>query len=174
MPELVVPDWKYRSSFIEAVREAHSRASGLGDTLQLDLSGLEGNFEQFLTGLRRYEPGRPLPEGFVHSEARWLVEGQTYLGRVSLRHTLNERLRELGGHIGYKIWPSAWRQGHGTLILGLTLNRARELGLDRVLVTCDVDNHGSRGVIEANGGELEGGFQLDTYEKPIRRYWIDL
>ena len=28
--------------------------------------------------------------------------------------------------------------------------------------------------IEANGGELEGEFVLDFYDKPIRRYWIGL
>ena len=60
------------------------------------------------------------------------------------------------------------------LILKLALEKARELGLERVLLTCDVENLGSRGVIEANGGELEGEFQLEFYDKPIRRYWINL
>jgi predicted acetyltransferase len=32
---------------------------------------------------------------------------------------------------------------------------AQGLGIDRVLITCDVDNVGSRRVIEANGGEFE-------------------
>lgn len=149
-------------------------ASGLGDTLQWSAPGLEADFTMFLAELRRYEPGQVLPEGFVHSEALWLVDGENYLGRVSLRHTLNERLRTFGGHIGYEIRPSARRQGYGTLILQLTLNPAREHGLDSVLVTCDVDNCGSRRVIEANGGVLEGEFQLDFYDKPIYRYWIQL
>lgn len=161
-------------SFIEAVREAQTVASGLGDTLHWNVAGLETDFATFLAELRRYEPGQVLPEGFVHSEALWLVEGEKYLGRVSLRHTLNERLRTFGGHIGYEIRPSARRQGWGTLILRLTLNRARELGLERVLVTCDVDNSGSRRVIEANGGVPEGEFQLDFHDRPICRYWIQL
>ena len=53
-------------------------------------------------------------------------------------------------------------------------DRARALGLTRVLVTCDVDNVGSRRVIEVNGGELEGEFRVPDYEKEIRRYWITL
>ena len=119
-----------------------------------------------------HEPGHDLPDGFVHSESLWLVEGETCLGRASLRHTLNERLREFGGHIGYEIRPSARRQGHGRTILRLTLQRARALGLERVLVTCDTDNLGSRGVIEGNGGVLEGEFMLADHPKPLRRYWI--
>lgn len=46
------------------------------------------------------------------------------------------------------------------------LPHARALGLDRVLVTCDTTNVGSRKVIEANGGEFEderGG---------MLRFWI--
>lgn len=70
--------------------------------------------------------------------------------------------------------PSARRQGHGKTILRLMLGRARELGLDRVMITCDTDNLGSRGVIEGNGGVLEGEFTLDYHPKAIRRYWITL
>ena len=43
---------------------------------------------------------------------------------------------------------------------------AADHGLDRVLVTCDVDNEGSRRVIEANGGVLE------DVRGTKRRYWI--
>lgn len=101
------------------------------------------------------------------------MEGDKYLGRTSIRYTLNDRLREYGGHIGYEIRPSEQRKGYGTLILRLALTRARELGLERVLVTCDVDNYGSRGVTENNGGVLEGEFEVPQYhDKPIGRYWV--
>ncbi|WP_369699470.1 GNAT family N-acetyltransferase [Deinococcus sp. YIM 77859] len=60
-----------------------------------------------------------------------MVEGDTYLSRVSIRHTLNARLREFGGHIGYEIRPSVQRQGYGKLLLALALDRARALGLTR-------------------------------------------
>ncbi|MFC4639708.1 GNAT family N-acetyltransferase [Deinococcus hohokamensis] len=173
MPELVRPDATYQDSFLAAVREAQETGSGLADTLGWNLEEITADFGRLLANLRRYEPGQVLPEGFVHSEYLWLVEGQTYLGRVSLRHSLNQRLRDYGGHIGYEIRPSARRQGHGRRILALALERAWALGLDAVLVTCDVDNFGSRGVIEANGGVLEGEFIVpEHHDKPIRRYWI--
>lgn len=173
MPELVRPSERYKDSFLEAVREAQATGSGLGDTLTWNLEDIRADFEGLLRNLSRYEPGNDLPDGFVHSEYRWLVEGTEYLGRVSIRYTLNDRLRQFGGHIGYEIRPSARRKGYGTLILRLALERARELGIGDVLVTCDVDNLGSRGVIEANGGVLEGEFEVPQYhDKPIRRYWI--
>ncbi|HKU02962.1 MAG TPA: hypothetical protein VJQ80_09155, partial [Arthrobacter sp.] len=44
---------------------------------------------------------------------------------------------------------------------------ARALGIQRALLTCDVDNAGSRATIEKNGGQYE-----DT-RNGKRRYWID-
>ncbi|PTA67367.1 GNAT family N-acetyltransferase [Deinococcus arcticus] len=172
MPALVIPDVRYQASFLEAVREAQREGSGLGDTLNWNLAELAADFPAFLAALRRYEPGNVLPEGYVHSEALWLVQGQDYLGRVSIRHTLNGRLREFGGHIGYEVRPGARRRGHATLALRLALARARELGIERALVTCDVANLGSRAVIEANGGQLEGEFTVPDHDQPIRRYWV--
>lgn len=174
MPQLVRPSAQYITSFLDAVREAQATGSGLGDTLTWNLDDISADFDRVLHDLTRYEPPNELPEGFVHSEYRWLVDGEKYLGRVSIRHTLNDSLREFGGHIGYEIRPSQQRKGYGTLILRLALERARELGLERVLITCDADNFGSRGVIEANGGVLEGEFVVAQAEKPIRRYWIEL
>ncbi|WP_339096658.1 GNAT family N-acetyltransferase [Deinococcus sp. VB343] len=173
MPELVRPSAKYKGSFLDAVREAQATGSGLGDTLKWNPDDISADFEGLLRDLTRYEPGNDLPDGFVHSEYRWLVEGEEYLGRVSIRYTLSDSLREFGGHIGYEIRPSARRKGYGTLILRLALERARDIGIGDVLVSCDVDNLGSRGVIEANGGVLEGEFEVPHHqEKPIRRYWI--
>lgn len=174
MKELVRPSSEYKDSFIQAVREAQAAQSGLGDTLKWQVADLESDFEAFLTHLRRYEPPNVPPEGFVRSEYLWLVDGPDYLGRVSLRHSLNERLRQFGGHIGYEIRPSARRQGNATLALRLALRRAAELGLQRVLLSCDEDNAASWKVMEANGGVCEGVFRLDFYDKPIRRYWIQL
>ncbi len=170
--ELVPPSEQFKSSFLDAVREAQATGSGLGDTLNFDVADMERDFAAFLTHLRRFEPGQPLPGGFVHSEYLWLVDGGTYLGRASIRHTLNERLRESGGHIGYEVRPGARRQGHATRILAGSLRRARELGIESALVTCDADNTGSRRTIEKNGGVLEGQFVVPDHPNPILRFWV--
>jgi len=106
------------------------------------------------------------PARFVPSTTLWWVGGGDYLGRLAIRHRLNEWLLDRGGHIGYDVRPSARRRGYGTAMLRDALPVAAGLGIDRVLITCDVDNTGSRKVIEANGGVLEDlrGGKL--------RYWI--
>ena len=96
------------------------------------------------------------------------------LGTSRLRHHLNERLRLMGGHIGYGIRPSEQRKGYGTQILALTLVEARKLGIKRVLVTCDVDNIASVRVIEKNGGFLAERVTPANYDREIALYWIEL
>jgi len=100
----------------------------------------------------------------------WIVEGDTYLGAIDLRHRLNDILLEAGGHIGYSIRPSARRRGLATWALGAVLPEARGLGLKRVLLTCTHGNTASARTIEHNGGVLE-----DVRETAIGtkcRYWI--
>jgi predicted acetyltransferase len=53
-------------------------------------------------------------------------------------------------------------------MLAAGLEQCRGLGLDRVLVTCAIDNEPSRRVILANGGVPDG--QRDGED----RFWISL
>ena len=87
---------------------------------------------------------------------------------LHLRHELNEFLLEEGGHIGYSVRPARRREGHASRALALGLREAALRGVDRVLVTCDVDNHPSARTIERNGGVL------DDVRQGKRRYWVDL
>jgi predicted acetyltransferase len=91
-----------------------------------------------------------------------------------LRHELNERLLQMGGHIGYEIRPSRRRQGYGKLILKYGLEQAKAFGLERVLLTCDEDNLGSRKIIESNGGRLEKIIEVEGWPEQVCRYWIYL
>lgn len=111
---------------------------------------------------------QPLPDGLVHADSYWVTEDQVVIGFLQLRHTLNDHLLKEGGHIGYSIRPTYRRRGHATRALGLALDRARELGLRRVLVTCDDDNLPSTKTIESQGGVLE------DVRDDKRRYWITL
>jgi predicted acetyltransferase len=114
----------------------------------------------------------PAAEGQVHATNWWIVEDATYLGAISLRHTLNDFLLDAGGHIGYGVRPTARRRGLATWALRGVLPKARQLGLTRVLLTCDDKNVGSARIIENNGGVLED--VRDTVLGRIRRYWITL
>ena len=103
-----------------------------------------------------------------------MIDKNAFIGRLSLRHELNEFLLKIGGHIGYEIRPSRRKQGYGTEILRLGLEKAKELGLHRVLVTCDEDNIGSKKIIEHNGGKFENSIEIDGDKVKKLRYWIDL
>jgi predicted acetyltransferase len=133
------------------------------------------NFPAFIQNLKESILGINLPTGCVRSTMFWLVRpDKTILGQSNLRHCLTPDLDELGGHIGYAIHPLERRKGYGTLILKLTLEKARRLGLKRVLVTCDTVNIGSAKVIENNGGILDSQIFSQKFGKQISRYWIDL
>ena len=60
------------------------------------------------------------------------------------RHNLKGELINIGGNIGYAIRPSERRKGYATIQLQLLLEKAKELGLEKVLVTCRDNNVGSR------------------------------
>lgn len=112
-------------------------------------------------------PGRLVPSTFLVAEA----DGQI-VGRVSIRHELNEWLEQQGGHIGYGVLPEHRRRGHATTILRQSIIIARSHGVDRVLVTCDDDNEPSARTIERCGGVLDSIVTADGGQ-PVRRYWID-
>lgn len=116
---------------------------------------LEG-FERLVAAIRAEatEDAPRLP-GRVPQTTLWWTQGEAYYGRLHIRHRLTPALFEVGGHIGYAIRPSARRCGHATAMLRAALPIARGLGINSALLTCDVDNQGSRQVIERNGGVLE-------------------
>ena len=103
---------------------------------------------------RRLEKTGP-PEGFVPATMLWAVDGCRWLGRVSVRHELNDHLIRFGGHIGYAVRPSVRRRGIATTLLRVGLGVLNGIGVGEALILCAEDNEGSRRVIETVGGELE-------------------
>ena len=51
---------------------------------------------------------------------------------------------------------------------------ARELNLDKVLISCREENIVSRRVIEKNGGIYENNYYDKEKDNSYRRYWIHL
>ena len=130
-------------------------------------------FKRYLELLAAQARGEHLPPGHVPSTFLFAFAGTRIVGRVSIRHTLTPHLERLGGHIGYVVVPEFRRQGYATAMLAQALLFAREqLGLPRVLVTCDDDNVGSIKAIEKNGGVLENVVAAPDLATPKRRYWI--
>lgn len=95
------------------------------------------------------------------------------VGMINVRHTHTEPLATFGGHIGYSVCPSERRKGYATAMLKETLSRCRELGLEKVLLTCGPENTGSLKAILANGGKLESMVYSEKHKIYVGRYWID-
>jgi len=133
------------------------------------------DFSAFIKKLNDVSKGIGIPSDYVPATVYWLIrDDKTIVGNSSLRHWLNPRLEDFGGHIGYSIHPLERHKGYGTLLLKLTLEKAKEKGIFQVLITCNSDNIASSGVIIKNGGRLASHGLSKQTDKSISRYWIDL
>jgi len=173
VPELIAPTTALHRQWLELRDEfgrgVHLDGAGLHDDDDVDSAA---GFAVWVERLgREVDPAVPVAPGRVHCTYWWIVEGAAVLGSIALRHELNEFLLNRGGHIGYSVRPSARRRGLATYALGEVLKCACGLGVERVLITCDVDNEASRRTIEHFGGVLED--VRDHPEGAFQRFWIE-
>jgi predicted acetyltransferase len=168
--ELVEPDIVWEAAFFDM---AADYAAAGEDRYQLEPELVNDDFVGYIRYLRRVVQGIGLGADRVPWSTFWTVRDSiTILGVVRLRHRLTPTLQIEGGHIGYDIRPSERNKGYGTAQLALTLEKAREWGLQQVLVTCDTDNLPSARIIRKNGGVFDGENISPFSGKPVSRYWI--
>ena len=182
---LTTPSECYRESFLQGAAE-FSAEGRLDSTyavfLGYSLRTLERQFSAFAHDLATLgQSGSRYVDRVL-----WLIDQGEYIGQISIRPELcTSYLITYGGHIGYSIRPSRRRLGYGKKILTLSLEASRDMGLHRILVTCDSDNIASRKIIEANGGRFEKAMKMDARAFRAQgreqhpgveklRYWIDL
>lgn len=91
-----------------------------------------------------------------------------FVGAINFRHYLNRGLLEDGGHLGVGVRPSERGKRIATKMIDLCLEKCKDYGLKRVMITCDTDNIASKKSIINNGGVYESRFEEDE------RYWIEL
>jgi predicted acetyltransferase len=128
------------------------------DNLQVFQEKLNRNYEMSL--------GINLAEGLVPQTIYWFYIEDKLVGYGKLRHFLNDKLKDHGGHIGYIIRPSERRKGYGKLALRELVAEANQKGIQDILLTCDESNSASRKVIESNQGVLS------EMKDGTCKYWI--
>ena len=168
MVRLIVPKEEYLRSYMEAFDEYV--ANSVSTYYFTDASSCD-IFAKF----DRYRKERDLPPDRVGEDKYWLVDDEKtyFIGEIAIRHRLNEALAQRGGHIGYGVRFSEWNHGYGTKMLALALEKAKELRISPVLITCNDDNLASARVMEKNGFVLGDTILVseDGAEILTRRYW---
>lgn len=175
--KLVIPTAEHRNQLL-GYKEAFNL---LGETMHGD-ANLQNivSYEEWLQILKNNSSEATVETGLVPATSFLALSkvDDHLIGMIHIRHRLNSYLEQFGGHIGYSIIPEERQKGYATEMLGLALDECRQLGLDRVLITCNKSNLASAKTITNNGGQLENEI-LEEKEPPehnqvIQRYWIEL
>ena len=168
MIRLIEPNEKYLKSYIESYDEYndnHVITYAFDDARSYDI------FEKY----DNYKNERNLQPNRVGADYFWLVDDEKgfFIGEISIRHNLTDSLLRYGGHIGYGIRYSEWNKGYGTLMLKLALDKAKNMGISKVLITCDDDNYTSAKIMEKNDMVLQDKVEnlIDGQKIITRRYW---
>jgi len=121
-----------------------------------------------------HRQGKNLPQGYVPATQFIAVRNSDgkIVGMLQIRHSLNDYLLKIGGHIGYSVAIDERRKGYAKEMLKQALTECGRLGIQKVLVTCLKGNEGSGKTILANNGILEN--EVDDEGRTLQRYWISL
>lgn len=157
---------EYRQEFLDA----GDSMDGCGS-----LRVMENPFD-FIKKCKDYESEDTLPEGRVIATQFLLIRicDNRLVGMIQIRHYFNDYLEKYAGHIGYSIRPSERRKGYAKQMLKMALSFCREIGLDKVLITCIDGNIGSERTILANGGVYESTIHEPNENVELKRFWIKL
>lgn len=96
------------------------------------------------------------------------------IGRIRINIECSEYFNKYSGHIGYTIIPSKRKQGYGTKLMHLLIEKCKELNLKEIMAVCHVNNYGSQKVIENNLGSYIDTVLDPTDNKYYKRYIIDV
>ena len=138
---------EYRREFLDA----GDSMDGCGSLRVID------NGEEYVKKCMDYEKPETLPEGRVIATQFLFIRriDNRLVGMIQVRHYFNDYLEKFGGNIGYSVRPGERRKGYGKEMLKSVLPFCRDIGLERVLITCLEDNIGSEKTMLANGGVYE-------------------
>lgn len=130
----------------------------------------------YIAECEKYKSFETLPEGRVIATQFFYVrkDDNRIVGMIQIRHYMNDYLTKYAGNIGYSTRPSERRKGYATAMLKSVLPYCREIGLDKVLICCNVGNIGSEKTMLANGAVYESTVYEPGEDLGLKRFWITL
>ena len=170
MLEILKPTLQFIPSYFEFIEEMRLSGEKIWESM-IPKAGQDP--EAFVNRINWEEanPGINL----VPQSTYWgIVDESRVVGRAVLRHQLNEKLIEFGGHISYEVRPSARRSGIAKEMLKKVLETPKAKEIGRLLLTCAPGNEASNKTIIANGGILEKTAYVAAWKRDTNYYWIDL
>ncbi|PTV98378.1 putative acetyltransferase [Halanaerobium saccharolyticum] len=166
---LIEPSYEYKDKFLKAVKDYKNANENVHYNLYKP--ALE-NFKQFVNDLQDHAKGKNLPKGWRRYSTYWLITSKTQeiIGIIRIR---NKPLK-IYGHIGYDVPPSYRGNGYGTKLLKLSLEKAKQMNIKKLMVTCDEDNIGSIKIIEKNSGKFVDKVFDKEDQVYVNRYKINI
>jgi len=170
---LVEPCEEYAEQIVEykqAFLDADSTMDGCGPLRRCE------DPLTYIAECRKYTSPETLPEGLVLATQFFYIRksDNCLVGMLQVRHYFNDFLSKFGGHIGYSIKPCERRKGYATSMLRAILPYCKDLGLDKILITCIDSNIGSEKTILNNGGVYESTVCEPDMKRNLKRFWIQL
>ena len=118
--------------------------------------------ECFNSGIKKYESalidvksylrililnaqGEELSEGSPQTSTYFCIQNNEIIGAIRYRHSSNEYIERVIGHVGYETKPTARGKGVAQVMLNWVQQNILSTS---IIVTCEIDNVASRKVIE--------------------------
>ena len=166
------PRTEFKDAFLRSYSDLPEKSDQLawlylGDNADLNIP--YAVFDKYVQTLLRRETSPP--EGFVCDTIYWALCRGEMVGRISIRHELNDFLKKVGGHIGYIVHPRWRNRGVASWMLSQILKTDRAKSIKNLLLTCDEDNLASERTILKNGGVFRERVVLEN--RPAKNhFWI--
>lgn len=146
--QLTTPKQEYLPSVRAAITEYAVAPSEFEiHAVRKMIDAAQTDFATYFETVRNESLGINLKPNHVPHTTFWLVDDNKYIGTFDLRHTLTPNLEQVGGHIAYQIRPSEQGKGYAFAGLKLCLEKAHQIGLEKVLITCPQKNLASYAVM---------------------------